>query len=66
METIPTIPIDYKTLYKNILVSLQTINALYIELHKKVMEVNPEIILNNQINLYLSNLNFKKISSNNI
>ena len=50
METIPTIPIDYKTLYENILVSLQTINALYIELHKKVMEVNPEIILNNQIN----------------
>ena len=35
METIPIIPIDYKTLYKNILVSLQTINALYIELHKE-------------------------------
>ena len=47
METIPTIPIDYKTLYENILVSLQTINALYIELHKKVMETHPEIILNN-------------------
>ena len=46
-KTIPNIPIDYKTFVENILVSLQTINALYIELHKKVIEVNPEIILNN-------------------
>ena len=50
METIPIIPIDVKTLYEKIQVSLQTINDLYIELHKKVMEFNPEIILNNQIN----------------
>ena len=47
METTPTTPIDYKTLHENILASLSTVNALYIELYKKVMEVNPEIILNN-------------------
>ena len=49
METIPNTPLDYKTLYENLLISLNTINALYVELHNKVMEVNPEIILNNQI-----------------
>ena len=47
METEPITPLDYKTLYENWLVSLNTINALYVELHKKFMEVNPEIILNN-------------------
>ena len=46
METTVT-PIDYKTLYEPLLVSLNTINALYVELHKKVMETQPEIILNN-------------------
>jgi archaellum biogenesis protein FlaJ (TadC family) len=46
METTVT-PLDYKTLYEQLLVSLNTINALYVELHKKVMETHPEIILNN-------------------
>ena len=36
---------DYKLLYENLLITLQTVNALYIELHKKVMDTNPEIIL---------------------
>ena len=49
METEPITPLDYKTLYENLLVSLNTINALYVELHKKVMEVNPEKISSNNI-----------------
>ena len=44
METINQ-PIDYKQLYEYTLKTLETVNALYIELHKKVMDTNPEIIL---------------------
>ena len=47
METTINQPIDYKQLYENLVITLQTVNALYVELHKKVMDTNPEIILNN-------------------
>ncbi len=36
---------DHKTLYENVLKSLSTINNLSIELHKAVMEIHPEIII---------------------
>ncbi len=51
MENTINPPVDYQLLYENLVINLQTVNALYVELHKTVMDTNPEIILNNSIKL---------------